>query len=217
MKTDRQLQLDVGDELKWDPRIEDSEIAVGAKDGVVTISGAVKNYAQKYAAERAVERVNGVKAIADELTIKLPSIFERSDTDLAHAALRAFEWDIEVPQDGIKVRVEKGWITLEGTVEWAYQRSAAERAVRYLTGVKGVTNHIMLNAKPSSVEVSKKIKAALHRNAELEADRITVEAADGKVTLRGTVRSFSERKDAEFAAWSAPGVMAVDDKLTVMV
>ena len=217
MKSDRQLQMDVSDELRWDPRVAEMEIAVAAKDGVVTVSGTVKNFAQKHAVERAVERVSGVKAIADELTINLPIAFQRSDTDLAHSAVRALEWNIEVPDEGIKARVEKGWVTLEGSAEWAYQRSAAERAVRYLIGVKGVSNLIVLKPKASAFEVGKKIKDALRRNAEVDADRIVVEAADGRVTLRGNVRSFAERRDAELAAWSSPGVTTVDDKLTVAV
>ena len=215
MKTDTDLRRDIQDELKWDPRVADVEIGVAVKDGVVTLSGYVENFAQKYAAERAVERVAGVRAIAEELQIKLPSSFERADTEIAHKAVDALEWDIEVPDQSIKVKVEKGWVTLEGQADWQYQRTAAERAVRYLTGVRGVTNRIRLKSRVSSYDVSQHIKDALRRTAEVDANRIQVEAHEGKVTLRGTVRSYAEMRDAERAAWSATGVTEVDDKLMI--
>lgn len=216
MKTDTQLQKDVIDELQWDPSIRDSEIGVAAKDGVVTLSGKVDSYADKYMAERAVERVLGVKAIADDLTIRVPDSYARTDTELAHAVASALQWNIQVPDDKVMTRVENGWITLSGTVEWKYQKDAAERAVRYLTGVKGVANLIEVHPRTvSTFDVSKKIKAALHRGVERDAQRITVEAADGRVTLKGTVRSLAERLDAEAAAWAAPGVMSVDDRIAV--
>ena len=215
MKTDTDLRRDIQDELKWDPRVADAEIGVAVKDGVVTLSGYVENFAQKYAAERAVERVAGVRAIAEELQIKLPSSFERADTEIAHKAVDALEWDIEVPDQTIKVKVEKGWVTLEGQADWQYQRTAAERAVRYLTGVRGVTNRIRLKSRVSSYDVSQHIKDALRRTAEVDANRIQVEAHEGKVTLRGTVRSYAEMRDAERAAWSATGVTEVDDKLMI--
>ena len=215
MKTDTELRHDIQDELKWDPRVADAEIGVAVKDGVVTLSGYVENFAQKYAAERAVERVAGVRAIAEELQIKLPSSFERADTEIAHKAVDALEWDIEVPDQTIKVKVEKGWVTLEGQADWQYQRTAAERAVRYLTGVRGVTNRIRLKSRVSSYDVSQHIKDALRRTAEVDANRVQVEAREGKVTLRGTVRSYAEMRDAERAAWSATGVTEVDDKLMI--
>ncbi len=216
VKTDSQLQKDVIDELKWDSATAVCEIGVAAKDGVVTLSGQVASYAKKLAAEIAAERVAGVRAIAEDLTVRLPSSDERTDTDIAHAAVNALKWDIDVPDELIKFKCENGWVTLEGKVRSHFERQATERALRHLTGVKGLTNRLMLetpHALPQ--DVSRKIKAALHRSAELDASHIDVESFDGRVTLKGTVRSWAERMDAERAAWSAPGVTAIDDQLTV--
>jgi osmotically-inducible protein OsmY len=215
MKTDSQLQRDVIDELKWDPRVREAEIGVAAKDGVVTLTGFVDSYAQRTCAERAVERVGGVRVIAEELKVRLPGAFQRTDTDVAHAVANALRWDIEVPDDRIKARVENGWVWLEGEVEWQYQRMAAERAVRYLTGVKGLTNLVRIKPRTSTYDVAKHIKQALHRSAEADAKGIEVETSGGRVTLKGTVRSFSERQDAERAAWATDGVTAVDDRLII--
>ena len=216
MRTDKQLHEDVVEALAWEPSIRHDDIAVGAKDGVVTLSGYVDSFAEKIRAERIVEKMSGVKVLADTLKVKLPGTSLRSDTDIAHEIVNAFRWNIQVPHDRVKAKVENGWVTLEGDVEWYYQSAAAERAVHYLTGVRGVTN--LLRVKPpkvSTFEVGQKIKNALRRSAEVDADRITVEARDGQVTLRGTVRSFAERRDAEYAAWSAPGVSAVNDQIVV--
>jgi osmotically-inducible protein OsmY len=215
MKTDLQLHKDVIDELRWDPRVNEAEIGVSAKGGVVTLTGSVDTYAQKYVAERAVEKVTGVRAVADELNVRPTGAFLRNDTDIAHSAVNALAWDIEVPEDKITAKVDSGWITLKGEVNWNYQKIAAERAVRYLAGVKGISNLIEVKPKVSALVVKSKIEAALKRNAELDAKRITVEAADGKVTLKGNVRSWTERTDAEHAAWAAPGVKEVDDRLLV--
>lgn len=216
MKTDLQLQREVLDELKFEPSIREMEIGVAAKDGVVTLTGFVDSYAEKMSAEHTAERVNGVKAVADEIQVKLPGLYQRNDTDIAHAAVNALRWDIQVPDDHIKTTVENGWIHLDGEVEWQYQKWAAERAVRNLMGVRGVTNVIRVKPKKaSSYEVSQKIKDSLRRHAERDADKITIEAKDGLVTLRGTVSSFAERQDAERAAWQAPGVTKVDDFLFV--
>lgn len=216
MKTDMQLQQDVLEELKWEPSISEKEIGVAVKDGVVTLTGFVDSYSQKYAAERVTSSVGGVKAVAEELEVKLLNSHERTDTELAHAAANALKWDVRIPSDKIKATVEKGWIELRGDVEWQYQKWAAETAVRNLTGVKGVTSLISVKPKKvSAYEVSTKIKDALRRNAEVDADRIAVEARNGTVVLRGSVRSFIEREEAEAAAWRAPGVKLVEDNLTV--
>ena len=216
MKTDSQLQRDVLDQLTWEPSIREAEIGAAVKEGVVTLSGYVDTFAEKWATTRAVERLNGVKAVADNLEVKLPSSHVRSDTDIAHAAVRALEWDVQVPHDKIKMTVRDGWVTLEGAAEWQYQQIAAERTVRFLTGVIGVTNLIAVKPRhASSLDVSGKIHETLRRSAELDAGRITVEAHDGSVTLKGTVRSYAERRDAERAAWGAPGVTTVDDRIAV--
>jgi len=216
MKTDLQLQRDVLDELKFEPSIRETELGVAVKDGVVTLTGFVQNYAEKFSAERTAERVNGVRAVADEIKVKLPGSHTRNDTELAHAAVNALRWDIQVPDDRIKTTVEDGWIHLDGEVEWQYQKWAAEGAVRNLTGVKGVTNIIrVMPKKVSTYEVGQKIKDSLRRHAERDADKITIEAKNGEVVLRGTVSSYAERQDAERAAWQAPGVTKVDDFLFV--
>ena len=216
MKTDAEIRNDIFSELKWEPSVRDTEIGVAVKDGVATLSGNVTTFAQKFAADHAAERVVGVRAVADEITVKLPSTYERSDTEIAHAIANVLKWDTEVPDEKVKARVDKGWIWLEGDVEWQFQKQAAERAIRYLSGVKGVTNTIRVKPKLASpFEVSQKIKQALLRGEQFDAQRIVVEAQDGKITLRGTVRSYAERKEAERAAWSAPGVTEVEDKIAI--
>jgi len=218
MINDKLLHQNVLDALQWEPSVRDEEIGIAVKDGVVTLSGFVDSYAEKRTAERLVEKVSGVKAIAEELKVKLPTGSHRSDTDVAHAVVNALRWNVQVPDERLTTKVENGWVTLEGDVDWYFQHDAAERAVRYLTGVRGVTNRIRIRpAKASPFEVTNKIKDALRRNAELDAERITVEAHEGHVTLGGTVRSYAERRDAEHAAWSAPGVTAVEDRITVSV
>lgn len=217
MRTDAQLQRDVMDELRWDPAVGDAEIGVAVKDGVVTLAGEVESFARRFAAVKAAERVAGIRAIAEDIHVKIPSATTRTDTEIAHAAANALEWDVEVPVTGVKARVQDGWVWLEGDVEWQYQRVAAERAVRYLTGVKGVNNVLRIAPKLSVSDVKDRIQRALQRNAEVESKNISIEtAADGKVVLRGTVHSFAERRDAENAAWSAPGVREVDDELAVV-
>lgn len=217
MKTDTQLQKDILEELRWDPRISEREIGVAVKGGVVTLSGAVPSFAERYSAETIVEGITGVKALANELTVKLPGASLRSDTEIAHKVVDALKWDVNVPNDKIKARVSDGWVTLEGEVEWAFQKEAAFRTVRYLTGVRGVTNGIRITpAFASTYEVAQKIKDALRRRAEQQADRIQVSTRDHVVTLSGAVPSFAERKAAEAAAWSAPGVSEVKDDLVVM-
>ena len=218
MKTDLQLQSDVAAELKWRPSTRDAEIGVAVKGGVVTLTGFVSSYAQKLSAERAAEDVAGVRALADELKVKLPTSSVRSDSDIAHSALHALIWNVDVPDARIKVKVENGWVTLEGDVDWRYEAAAAEDAVRSLMGVTGVSNQITVTLrepKISAFDVSKKIKDALQRSATVDSGRISVEAIEGKVVLKGTVRSWAERSDAERAAWMSPGVRLVEDQLAV--
>lgn len=216
MKTDKQLQTDIKEELKWEPRVRDEEIAIEVRDGVVTLMGTVPDYAQRTRAVRAVERVAGVRAVAQELTVKMPNNHMRSDTDLAHHVVNALEWDTEVPFQTVKAKVDDGWVTLEGEVEWQFQRNAPERVVRYLSGVKGVSNLLTVKPHASTYDVAQHISAALTRSAEADAKKIKVTATGGKVTLTGTVRSWPERADAERAAWSATGVSEVDDRLAVI-
>jgi osmotically-inducible protein OsmY len=215
LRTDAEIQRDVAEELKWDPSLEDDDIAVAVRDGVVTLAGWVKSYVDKWRAERVASGVKGVKAIANDLDVKLPASSNRTDPDIARAALDALKWNISVPSDRIKAKVEKGWITLEGEVEWYFQKEAAERAVRSLTGVKGVTNLITVQKRAAPSDVKSKIKEALTRGASFDADRITVEVDGNKAVLRGTVRSYAEWRDAERAARNAPGITEVQNKLTV--
>lgn len=215
-KTNNELQQDVLSELKYEPSVDASDIGVTAKEGIVSLTGNVKSYAERYAAVHAAERVAGVKAVTDELKVDLPAFHVRDDQDIARAALNALQWDVWVPSDRIKVKVDDGWITLEGEVDYWYQQNAARNAVCNLTGVKGVTNLITIK-KPTVMpsEVKAKIDSALQRAAEVDADHIKVKVVDDKVILKGTVSSWAEHDEVARAAWSAPGVRAVEDDLVI--
>ena len=215
MKSDTTLQKDVIDELRWDPRVTEKEIGVAAKDGVVTVTGSVETFAERWAVERAVERVAGVRVVANEIEVKLPSSLVRTDADIAHQVRETFKWDVQVPDELITAQVTKGWVTLEGEVGWNFQREAATQAVRNLAGVRGVTNLVRVQSPISTYGVSLKIKDALRRRADRDAEHIQIEASGDVVTLKGTVSSFAERRAAEGVAWSAPGVREVKDELIV--
>jgi osmotically-inducible protein OsmY len=215
-KNDSQIQRDVMEELRWDPSVARAEIGVAVKDGVATLSGQVGSYAVKFAATKAAERVAGIKAVAEEIVVQLPGTFVRTDTDIAHAVVEALMWHSEVP-DTVKSRVNDGWVYLDGEVPWQYQKASAERVVRYLRGVKGVSNLIMVKPSISVPDVTRRIESALKRSAEVDSKNIVVQAMDGSVVLRGKVRSWAERDDAQRAAWSAPGVTKVDDQLVIQV
>ena len=216
MRTDAHILKEVQDELHQEPSLRDAEIGVVVKDRVVTLSGHVHSNLEKYAAIRAAERVSGVTALADALEVRLPESPERPDEEIARAAANALRWYVQVPQDTISLEVSEGCVTLEGEVEWQYQKTEAERVVQYLRGVKRVINVLSVKPKGASpYEVSRKIKDTLMRNAEADADHIKVQSNDGVVTLTGTVRSNVERTDAERAARAAPGVVAVDDRIVV--
>ena len=193
MKTDTQLRNDIQAELNWAPDVKTSDIGVIVKDGVVTLTGHLASYAEKYAVERAVQRVHGVRALAIELSVKLPFDNQRTDADIAMAAERALEWNVLVPDDKIHPMVEKGWLTLNGEVEWDYQRSAAESAVCNLMGVTGVSNLVKVKPKVSPADIEKKIHDALSRQADREARQLAITVSGSQVTLRGTVHSWTER------------------------
>jgi osmotically-inducible protein OsmY len=214
-RTDADIQADVLEELKWDMRVKPNEIGVAVKDGIVTLTGWVDLYLKKMAAEDAAHRVQGVKAVANDIEVHLPSSAERTDADLAAAVLNALKWDAFIPADNIDVTVSKGWVTLKGQVEFGFQRRAAERAIQRLSGVKGVSNLITIKPLLSSTDLKQKIEKALVRNAQTDARHITVEVHGSKVILYGTVRSYAEKQEAEDAAWSAPGVSEIDNRIVV--
>jgi osmotically-inducible protein OsmY len=214
--TDRELQQHVQNALDWEPSIDAAGIGVSVEDGVVTLRGDVRTYPEKAAAERVAEGVYGVRAVANDINVHLSNVFQRTDTEIAQAVLWALKWNTVVPEDRLTVSVSNAWVTLKGKVDWEYQRRAAASAVRDLAGVRGVTDEISIEPHARVADVKQKIEAALKRSAEVDARRISVMVADGKVTLSGNVHSWFERREARQAAWAAPGVKEVIDHIAVV-
>jgi osmotically-inducible protein OsmY len=215
VRTDEDIQRDVLEELKWDIRVRPNEIGVAVKDGIVTLTGWVDSYLKKIAAEENAHRVPGVKAVVNDIEVRLPGSAERTDADLAKAVLDALKWDAGIPTDKIDVTVDHGWVTLKGEVDYYFQKRDAEHAVERISGVRGVTNLLTVKPQPTPDDLKQQIEQALVRNAETDAKRIIVEVQGSKVVLRGTVSSYAEKKAAEEVAWSAPGVTEVDNRIVV--
>jgi osmotically-inducible protein OsmY len=215
MRSDSEIKRDVEEELKWNPSVDPTDIGVAVKNRVVTLTGFVKSYSEKYEAERAAKRVAGVVGVANDIEVRLPTGTERPDPELARDAVAAIKSWLPASYEHIKVVVKNGWVTLEGAVEWNYQREYAERAVRPLKGVKGVTNLIELKPRATPSEIKHKIEEAFRRSAEIDANRVTVETFGSEVVLKGTVRSWAERQEAERAAYAAPGVTKVDNRIVI--
>jgi osmotically-inducible protein OsmY len=215
MKTDQEIQNDVMDELKWEPFLTASEIGVAVKNGIVTLSGTVDRYAKKIAAETAAKKVNGVKAVAEDIEVKLGTSSKKNDTEIAEAAITALKWHSAMQENKIKISVENGWVTLEGNVDWEFQRNSAKYMVENLIGVVGITNNIKLKTIVASTDVKRKIASAFHRSATVDSEKINITLEGTKVILSGKVRSIAEKKDAENAAWLAPGVNSIENKLEI--
>jgi osmotically-inducible protein OsmY len=215
MISDTEIKKNVEAELQWDPDIKSTDVAISVKNGVVALTGYVPSYGQKFQAEADVKRVVGVSGVANDIEVRLPSSDKRPDPEIARNAVAALQMQLPNSYGNVKVLVRDGWITLEGAMEWQYQRERADAAVRHLQGVNGVINMILVKPKASPVDVKRKIEEAFKRSAEIDANRITVEAYDGEIILKGTVHSWFERKEAERAAWSAPGVTKVQDKISI--
>ncbi len=212
---DSAIRRDIIDELEFEPYIDANDIGVAVEDGIVTLTGHVPNYSQRQAVERAVSRIKGVRAIAQEIQVRYPGTPGTSDDEIARRVVNTLKWSALVPDDRLHVKVQDGWVTLTGNLEWNYQKEGAGDAIRHIEGVRGVNNFITLAPKPASLDVKKRIEEALRRYAEVEADKIQVVVAGNKVTLKGTVRAYGERSAVEEAAWATPGVQSVEDRLTV--
>jgi len=215
MSNDDQLQQEVLAELNWEPSISSARLGVSANDGVITLTGHVETFAEKYAAEKAAGRVKGVKAVAEEIEVKLPFDRQRGDDEIAAAILERLSWDTFVPKDSIKVRVEKGWVTLTGEVIWGFQKEAAEQDVRRLSGVTGVSNQATVKPSVDIKDIGKNIMHALHRSWFSNPKAITVTADGGDVRLSGTVHSFQDKRMAATTAWAAPGTTHVENDIKV--
>ncbi len=215
IRTDEDVQSEVIDELKWDAQVRVTDIGVSVKNGIVTLSGQVDTYAKKWAAQDAAHRVRGVKAVANDIEVHVPTSAERTDTDLASSVFTTLTWDAMIPTDKLDITVTKGWVTLKGEVQYGFQRLAAERAVNRLAGIRGVTNEIEVKAHLVPATIKHDIERALVRNAQTDAHLIKVEAQGSTIILRGAVRSFAEKQAAEQTAWSAPGVTSVDNRITI--
>jgi osmotically-inducible protein OsmY len=213
---DKDLKQHVENALEWEPSVDAKDIGVSVDGGVVTLRGNVRSYAEKLKAERVALGVYGAKAVANDLTVHVTSTYQRTDTEIAQAAVSIIKWHTVVPDDRVTVAVKQGWISLAGTLDWQYQKDAAARAVRDLIGVNGVTNEIRVQPHVKTTDVRAKIEAAFTRSAEIDARRVSATAQDGTVVLTGNVRSWAERQEAERAAWAAPGVRQVDDRITVV-
>ena len=215
MKSDEDIKRDVESELRWDQDIDATDIGVAVKNGVVTLTGYVRSYMQKYHAERDVKRVAGVLAVANDLEVRLPAIHQKPDPEIAREVAKEIESELPYSHKLVKAVVSNGWVTLEGDVEWHYQKERAEAAVRRVRGIKGITNFMQVKPRAEPTDIKRKIEEAFRRNAEIDASRITVETNGSEVILKGTVRSWAEREEAERAAWLAPGVRKVDNRITV--
>lgn len=215
MRSDNDIKRDVEEELRWDPKVDATDIGVAVKKGVVSLTGFVRSYSDKFEAEAATKRVSGVVAVANDIEVRLPNIDERPDPDIARDAVATIRAQLPLASDRIRVVVNKGFVTLEGDVEWNYQRENAERAVRRIKGVRSVINSLRVKPGADPGEIKQKIAEAFKRSAVLDANRITVETSGSEVILKGTVRSWAERQEAERAAWAAPGITVVDNRLVI--